>query len=97
MILLGVWCCYQDGATALLLACDNGHLDVARWLVSDAGSDARAERDNVSCFCHFVCELGLVVMVKCFLLLRVVSTIRMVTQPFWLHVRTVTSMWRGGS
>jgi ankyrin repeat protein len=39
----------QDGSTALLLACEHGHLDVARWLVTDAGSDARSERDSVSC------------------------------------------------
>jgi hypothetical protein len=38
----------------------------------DAGSDARSERGNVSSFGHSVCELGLVVMVRCFLLFRVV-------------------------
>ncbi len=48
----------QNGYTALLAACANGHLDVARLLVTDAGSDARSERGNVSCFCHSVCELG---------------------------------------
>jgi ankyrin repeat protein len=37
----------QGGHTALLLACYNGHIDVARWLVSEAGSDARSERNNV--------------------------------------------------
>ncbi len=37
-----VWC--QNGYTALLLACLSDHLDVARWLVTDAGSDARSER-----------------------------------------------------
>jgi ankyrin repeat protein len=37
----------QDGSSALLLACCNGHIDVARWLVSEAGSDARSERSNV--------------------------------------------------
>ncbi len=38
----------QWGRSALLLACDNGHLDVVRWLVTDAGSDARSEQDDVS-------------------------------------------------
>jgi hypothetical protein len=37
----------QRGNTALLLACCNGHLDVARWLVEEAGSDARSEEDEV--------------------------------------------------
>ena len=43
-------CCRQNrGGTALLWACITGRLDVARWLVTDAGSDVRSERDNVSC------------------------------------------------
>ncbi len=37
----------QTGFTALLLACLSGHIDVARWLVSEAGSDARSEWNNV--------------------------------------------------
>jgi ankyrin repeat protein len=54
----------QNGYTALLLACRNGHIDVARWLVSEAGSDARSERDNVcrcddgACGCVAVCHCG---------------------------------------
>ncbi len=40
----------QNGKSALLLACWHGHVNVARWLVSEAGSDARSERDNV-CRC----------------------------------------------
>jgi hypothetical protein len=44
-------CCDQRGQTALLLACGNGRLDVARWLVTDVGSDARSERDSVSYRC----------------------------------------------
>ncbi len=48
-------CCDQDGRTALLLACADGHLDVVRWLVTDAGSDVRSERDEVSCRCLCVC------------------------------------------
>jgi hypothetical protein len=43
--------CDQDGWSALLLACEHGHLDVARWLATHAGSDARSERDAVSCRC----------------------------------------------
>jgi ankyrin repeat protein len=39
--------CEQDGRTALLCACANGHLDVAQWLVTSGGSDARSERNNV--------------------------------------------------
>jgi hypothetical protein len=31
-----------------LLACTDGHLDVVKWLVMHAGSDARSERENVS-------------------------------------------------
>ena len=41
----------QDGNTALLLACENGHLAVARWLIEDKGADYRAEKDNVSGMC----------------------------------------------
>jgi hypothetical protein len=48
-----VSCCDQDGSSALLEACAFGHLDVVRWLVTDAGSDVRSERDNVSCRCSF--------------------------------------------
>jgi ankyrin repeat protein len=39
--------CEQYGNTALLLACDNGHLEVAQWLVSSAGSNAVSERNDV--------------------------------------------------
>jgi hypothetical protein len=39
----------QNGSTALLLACAQGYLDMARWLVANASSDARSERDDVSC------------------------------------------------
>jgi hypothetical protein len=34
-----VWCCAQCGMTAFLFACLDGHLDVARWLVTEAGCD----------------------------------------------------------
>jgi hypothetical protein len=36
----------QHGDSALLLACSNGRLDVARWLVS-LGLDARSDENNV--------------------------------------------------
>ncbi len=36
----------QGGNSALLLACSNGHLDVARWLVS-LGVDARLDHNDV--------------------------------------------------
>jgi hypothetical protein len=39
--------CVQCGSTALLEACANGHLNAARWLVDEAGSDARSEQDKV--------------------------------------------------
>jgi ankyrin repeat protein len=39
--------CVQLGYTALLRACENGHLDVAQWLVSSAGSNAVTERSKV--------------------------------------------------
>ena len=34
----------QDGSTALMLACGNGRLDVARWLVDEKGCDVNARR-----------------------------------------------------
>jgi hypothetical protein len=37
----------EGGATALLLACWYGHLDVVQWLVRAAGSDARSECNDV--------------------------------------------------
>jgi hypothetical protein len=43
-----VLCCRaQFEFTALLSACHHGHLDLARWLVTEGGSDARSERDSV--------------------------------------------------
>jgi hypothetical protein len=44
----------QCECTALLSACRRGHLDLARWLVTEGGSDARSERDKVRrswCYC----------------------------------------------
>jgi hypothetical protein len=95
-ILRFVSCCDQDGWSALLVACVRGRLDVARWLVTDAGSDARSERHNVSCRCSCGC------LRVSFLyrepLLRALGwcVIRMAVQPFWLHVRRVTLMLYDG-
>ena len=41
-------CGVQAGYTALLAACWNGQLAVARWLIEEKGVDYRAEKDNVS-------------------------------------------------
>jgi hypothetical protein len=54
----------QLGNSALLSACLGGRIDVARWLVSEAGSDARSERNNVgrcgdaACDCVVDCDCG---------------------------------------
>jgi hypothetical protein len=56
------WCCDQDGTSAVLLACSNGHLDIVRWLVTDVGSDVRSERSDVSCRCRCVRAGVLIVM-----------------------------------
>jgi hypothetical protein len=37
----------QGGRTALLLACELGCLELAQWLVANAGSDPTKERDSV--------------------------------------------------
>jgi hypothetical protein len=57
-----LWC-DQDGDTALLVACRFGQLDVAKWLVTHAGSDVRAKRKNVSCAlcCQLLASDGVVV------------------------------------
>jgi hypothetical protein len=88
-------CCGQDGGTALLWACRCGRLDVVRWLVTDAGSDARSEWDNVSLFrllCAVVWAASLGWDVFCFVLV----VIRGGSQPFCWRVRTVALMLRGG-
>jgi hypothetical protein len=38
----------QSGNSALLLASCNGRADVVRWLVTEAGCDARSDRNRVS-------------------------------------------------
>ena len=81
-------CCDQDGSTALLWATRCGYLDVARWLVTDAGRDARSERDHVRR--RFACVAAAVAF-NCSL--RVVSVAtglrsvvtRMATQPSCWH------------
>jgi hypothetical protein len=47
---------YQRGRTALVSACGNGHVDAARWLVAEAGSDAGSERTNVCGGAAFRCR-----------------------------------------
>jgi hypothetical protein len=37
----------QIGSAALMAACAGGHLEVAQWLVSSAGSNAVTERNDV--------------------------------------------------
>ena len=49
------WLCRgveQHGSTAFLLACLNGQLAVARWLLEEKGVDYLAEKDNVSLHRH---------------------------------------------
>ncbi len=95
-----VLCCDQDGATALLLACQHGYLDVARWLVTVAGSDARAERDNVCIpgairvcvICSRCCDCSGTADV-CTLCGVMISIMLL---PFCWHLVTVSLMWRGG-
>ncbi len=56
VVALLYWVCFceQDGRTALLCACASGRLDVAQWLVTSGGSDARSERNNVRILCGVV-------------------------------------------
>ncbi len=49
----------QYDTTALLEACFDGHLAVVQWLVTEAGSDAASERDNVSCAAYCRCRVSL--------------------------------------
>jgi hypothetical protein len=95
---VGVARCFdQYGYTALLLACHDGHLDVARWLVTDAGSDARLERTNVG-WCWVVAWCGVFMLLE----VRVASfssrcvVVRTATRLFWRHAAMVSSTWLGG-
>jgi ankyrin repeat protein len=47
-ILAVAWRRGKLGATALLVACRDGHLAVVQWLVTSAHSDAASERDSAS-------------------------------------------------
>lgn len=42
-----------------MIACAGGHLDMARWLVADAGCDLRSKSDRVRrlCECGAVCDV----------------------------------------
>ncbi len=83
----------QDGETALLCACYKGHIDVARWLVSEAGSDARSERSNVGRCDDAAC--GCVVVV-CHSVCVAMCFRRVGVQRFCRHATKVTWSWRGG-
>jgi ankyrin repeat protein len=39
------WWWWQHGHTALLRACNAGHIDVVQWLVTEAGSDPQDVND----------------------------------------------------
>jgi hypothetical protein len=53
----------QAGRTALVLACREGHLDVAAWLVDEKGCDVNARRTVGSRLCRrdIVCALEMCV------------------------------------
>jgi hypothetical protein len=57
----------QDGNTPLLLACERGHLEVAQWLVSSAGSNAATERNEVRVVAVWSCETLMRTRVWCLL------------------------------
>jgi hypothetical protein len=42
----------QDGSTGLMVACQEGRLDVARWLVDEKGCDVNARRTVGSRVCR---------------------------------------------
>jgi hypothetical protein len=94
--MFSAWCCDQNGASALLLACASGHLDVAQWLVVNAGSNARSERTTVSrwnrCVSLFLC----IFVAQAALFSALCDAIRMAGRRFcWLAPR-VTLLWLSG-
>ena len=103
VVVVGLTCGLQAGNTALLVACENGQLAVARWLIEEKDMDYRAEKNNVSGSLFLVGVAFLVtialVVVSCDV--RVVVVVFLVpcrtgTRHCWLRGGMGSWRWHGG-
>ncbi len=95
----------QNVSSALLWACCCGHLNVARWLVTEVGIDARSERNTVRCS-HLLLSVLRARASSCALVAAAavcgrhthlaLLCARCTTPPFCWRAIGDTSMWHAG-